>query len=299
MRQVPFESFTYPFFDFNYVVDPSLLAQAFFSVADPSPHGQTGLYVHIPFCDTICDFCPYFKSVSTAARVSEYLDAVIREAQLRGASARCQSLTVNAIYVGGGTPSVLEVEEIKKLITGIRANFHIAPDAEVTFEFEPKSISLVKLQALRELGFTRVSFGVQTFDPKLRSFVNLTATLRQIEQAIEWSVSLFDATNFDLMVGFPGQLEESALRDVEFAARSGIASVSIYPVDYVMTVPKFLDRIARRGYSAPRFNTRTAPHVSSRASRTQEVLRRTKYLLLWKSKRSPMSLYVRHFVRFL
>jgi oxygen-independent coproporphyrinogen-3 oxidase len=243
MRLVPFESFTYPFFDFGYNADHQGLAEAFLAKPDGPQKGMNGLYLHIPFCDTICGFCPFNKSVPNGDRVELYLDALVREIELMSATPRAQSMVFDAVYLGGGTPSILSERQLETLMTAARKRFSIAPDAEISFEFEPKSVTRGKLQTVRDLGATRVSFGVQTFDTEIRRIVNLTATRQQIDQAIDWSTNLFDRTNFDLMVGFPGQELESALLDVDQAVASGIASVSIYPVDYVMTLPKLLERI--------------------------------------------------------
>jgi anaerobilin synthase len=245
MRVIPFESFTYPFFDFNYKADHRAVVAAFYQQPDPESRGLNGLYVHVPFCETLCLFCPFNKSVGTAERVERYVSAIVREAELVGRTARCQSMTFHAVYIGGGTPSVLTIDQIERVFDALRRNFNIATDAEISFEFEPKSVTLDMLHSVKAMGTTRVSFGVQTFDPQMRGSVNLTATPEHLENATRWATDVFDRTNFDLMVGFPGQTEESVLRDVELAAASGISSVSIYPVDYVMTAPILVERIGR------------------------------------------------------
>lgn len=240
---IPFESFSYPFFDFNYQADHAALAAAFHSTEDPIKHGLKGLYVHIPFCDTICSFCPFVKSVGSTERVDAYLAALVIELRTVGATRRIGAWELDTIYIGGGTPSVLNVDQLSALFGAIRANFRIKPDAEISFEFEAKSIDEEKLRVLAQLGVTRVSFGVQTFDPASREMINITASLDQVHAAIADSAKYFANTNLDMMVGFPGQSVEDALKDAALAATSGIGSVSIYPVDYVMTLPAWQDRI--------------------------------------------------------
>ncbi len=240
---IPFESFSYPFFDFSYQPDHAALVAAFHSTEDPVKKGMKGLYVHIPFCDTICSFCPFVKSVGSAERVDAYLDALAAELRTVGAARRLGAWELDAVYIGGGTPSVLSVEQMETLFGSIRANFRIKTDAEISFEFEAKSIDEEKLQVLAQLGVTRVSFGVQTFDPATREMINITASLDHVYAAIAASVKHFANTNLDMMVGFPGQTIDDALKDATLAATSGIGSVSIYPVDYVMTLPAWLDRI--------------------------------------------------------
>jgi coproporphyrinogen III oxidase-like Fe-S oxidoreductase len=245
---LPFESFSYPFFDLNTSADHRALVSAHLATPGspiPGDHtrGLRALYVHIPFCDSLCTFCPFVKSVGTPERITSYLRALHIELQTLGATPRMQAWEIDSVYIGGGTPSVLTSEQIAALMEQIRANFRLAADAEISFEFEVKSVSPEKFAALAELGITRVSFGVQSFDPTIREMVHITATLDQVYNAIGWAGEHFANTNLDMMVGFPGQDHAHARRDARLAAESGIASVSTYPVDYVMTLPGWQDRI--------------------------------------------------------
>lgn len=242
---VPFESFSYPFFDFNFAANHRALVEAFLA-EQPAPEnrgGRKALYVHIPFCDTICSFCPFVKAVGSPERVDAYLAALAVELRTVGATHRIQDWVLDSVYIGGGTPSVLTEEQLAGLFAVIRENFRLAPDAEVSFEFEAKSVTEAKFQTLAELGVTRVSFGVQSFDPSIRDMVGITASLEQVYAAVKYSTKYFGNTNLDMMVGFPGQSSDDAVADALAAANSGIGSVSIYPVDYVMTLPAWQDRI--------------------------------------------------------
>ncbi|MFC7650462.1 coproporphyrinogen-III oxidase family protein [Streptosporangium lutulentum] len=243
-----FESFTYPFFDLGYRVDHPALVSAFLGTGDlaiPGDHtpGNKALYLHIPFCDTICSFCPFVKAKGSLERIAAYLTALTVELRTLGATKRVAEWELDSVYIGGGTPSVLSEEQITALFAAIRANFRIKADAEISFEFEAKSVNEAKFQLLASLGVTRVSFGVQSFDPLTRDQVGITATLDQVHAAVDWSTRYFGNTNLDMMVGFPGQDLDAALLDARLAATSGIGSVSIYPVDYVMTLPGWQDRI--------------------------------------------------------
>ncbi len=240
---LPFESFSYPFFDLNYRADHGALASSFLSTAVDQGPGLKALYVHIPFCDTICTFCPFAKSVGTPERITAYLSALHAEMKTLGATARVGGWELDSVYIGGGTPSVLSEDQLAGLLAVIRGNFRIKPDAEISFEFEAKSMTEAKFRLLSNLGVTRVSFGVQTFDPATRDMVRITATLEQVRACIAWSTRYFTNTNLDMMVGFPGQDRDAALHDARLAGTSGIGSVSIYPVDYVMTLPAWQDRI--------------------------------------------------------
>jgi coproporphyrinogen III oxidase-like Fe-S oxidoreductase len=254
VKPVPFESFTYPFFDFAYRADHAALVQSFLNPTGDLPRnrGRKGMYVHIPFCDTICNFCPFNKSVGTPERIAAYVSALEAELRQVGSARRIQSWAIDSIYVGGGTPSVLETTQMEQLFRAIRQNLRVAPDCEITFEMEAKSVSREKLLCLREQGVTRVSFGLQTFDARIRHFLNLTATPEQLLHTIALFGELFpDGNNLDVIVGLPGQTFEQMVQDLEGVVTSGIGSVSIYPMDYVMTLPFFLNKIRRGVIPAP------------------------------------------------
>jgi len=253
MKSVPFESFSYPFFDFTYKADHAKLVDAFLN---PKPalttsKGLKGLYVHIPFCETICRFCPFVKSVGSEERIAQYISALEIEFRLIGTAERFQSWNIDAIYIGGGTPSVLSNEQFARLFQAIRQNLHLADNCEITVEMEAKSASREKLLCLKELGTTRVSFGLQTFDPIIRPILNLTPTQEQLNETISLFAEIFPDNNMDMIVGLPGQDEDAMLRDMEKAIACGISSISVYPMDYVMTLPSLLDRIRRKEIPAP------------------------------------------------
>jgi len=218
----------------------------------PRNRGRKGLYVHIPFCDTICNFCPFNKSVGTDERIAAYVSALEAELQQVGAARRIASWVIDSIYIGGGTPSVLETAQMERLFRAIRQNLQLSEDVEITFEMEAKSVSREKLLCLRAAGVTRVSFGLQTFDAQIRPFLNLTATQEQVWSTIALFSELFpDKNNLDVIVGLPGQTDETMVADIERVVASGMASVSIYPMDYVMGLPFFLDKIRRGVIPAP------------------------------------------------
>jgi coproporphyrinogen III oxidase-like Fe-S oxidoreductase len=240
-----FESFTFPFFDSAF--QPSMavpLANTFLDGHDDHQgKGSRGLYVHIPFCETICGFCPFVKTVPRPGQIDEYVATLVRECEMILRRTRVQQWMVNSIYFGGGTPSLLTPKQLSSILEAIRSNVRVTDDAEVTLELEPKSIDLVKLKEFRAAGINRVSFGVQSFDSGIRQMMNLTATNQQIMSAVSTCCEVFQNTNFDMIVGFPGQGTEQVDLDMRTAARSGIGSVSMYPFDYVTALPSLLDRI--------------------------------------------------------
>jgi len=251
-NDIVFESFTFPFFDSNYRCNPRALSQVFLDSRDQNfRRGKRGLYVHIPFCETMCSFCPFIKSVPSQDRVYRYLKALHREIELVAATPLAQSWLLDAIYIGGGTPSVLSPDQIFKLIQALIKNFSVADGFEFTVEVEPKSASAEFCHAAASAGANRISFGVQTFNPKFRQFMNLTATLEDISNLAENSRTYFPIANFDMIVGYPGQTHNEVVEDMSLAIALDVGNVSVFPLDYIASTPSFLDRIRRGQIPAP------------------------------------------------
>ena len=132
------------------------------------PRRPLALYVHLPFCKRKCPFCCYFSiSDWDTATLDTYIHCVRKEAQLLSKKAAADRRIVTSLYWGGGTPSLLDAKQINILMLILRDNFSIAPDAELTFEATPESITAGKLSCFRKNGFNRLNIGVQSFDDAL------------------------------------------------------------------------------------------------------------------------------------
>jgi oxygen-independent coproporphyrinogen-3 oxidase len=250
-EDVLLESFTFPFFDANFSINAASMARLFHDQVDPTPRrGKRGLYIHIPFCESICSFCPFIKSVGSEERIASYLDALHREIDVVASTRLLRSWSIDSVYIGGGTPSVLSENQIVSLLNKVRDSFAISTEAEITIEVEPKSASEAFCSAAASAGANRLSFGVQTLNPKLRKMMNLTATLEQIQNLSRVSREMFRAANFDMIVGYPGQTYAEVEADMAHALDLDVGNISVYPLDYLMTLPSFLDRI-RRGDLPP------------------------------------------------
>src|SRR5690606_19120549 len=134
----------------------------------PRPGTPLGVYVHVPFCRKRCRFC-YFKVYTerSSAEVRAYVDGIAREAAMYAGRPFVGERALSYVYVGGGTPSYLSSDQIRALFAGLRASFDWDASAELTYECEPGTVRLPKIEALRELGVTRVSLGVESFDDGL------------------------------------------------------------------------------------------------------------------------------------
>ncbi len=164
------------------------------------------LYFHIPFCDTLCYFCGCNMIVSrNRQKIGSYLDMLIAEMDiLRPLLGSDREVT--QIAWGGGTPTSLEPDEIRRLADATRARFSVSEDAEAGVELDPRELRREHVMALAESGFNRVSMGVQDFDPTVQEAVNRVQPLDVTLQALEWVAEAgITSVNLDLMYGLPHQ----------------------------------------------------------------------------------------------
>ncbi|MBX5438364.1 MAG: oxygen-independent coproporphyrinogen III oxidase, partial [Thermoflavifilum sp.] len=170
------------------------------------PDAQWSLYVHLPFCDTLCYFCGCNMIISHhPGRVQRYLDALHREIALWHAKLPPGHL-VDQMHWGGGTPTHLSPEQLGKLAQAISNHFAFTPQAEISCEIDPRGLSSQHLEALRKAGFNRISMGVQDLHPQVQRAVNRIQPLDLTEKVVEWIRTLgFQSINIDLMYGLPYQ----------------------------------------------------------------------------------------------
>ncbi len=183
------------------------------ALAAPAAGRGLSLYAHIPFCDSLCYYCGC-NMVATRdyEKTRPYLAALERE---MASTARHVDPTrvAHQLHWGGGTPTYLNPDDIRRLMATMKHYFTLAPDAEVSCEVDPRELTRAHLEALRESGFNRVSFGVQDMDPAVQQAVNRIQSAELIRQVMDWSRELgFSSINLDLIVGLPKQTVESFRR---------------------------------------------------------------------------------------
>ena len=171
---------------------------------------ELSLYVHLPYCDTLCYFCGCNMIVSNnRKRIHSYEEYVKREIDLLKATLNNEREVVQ-LHWGGGTPTHLSPQEIYDLGNYIRSNFNFADDAEVSCEIDPRGMTKEHVSALKESGFNRVSMGVQDFNPATQKAVNRIQPVDITTQVIDWARELgFISVNIDLMYGLPLQTPET------------------------------------------------------------------------------------------
>lgn len=188
------------------------------------------VYIHIPFCDSLCDFCIYNRMQVNAnhAIVERYVKALIKEIELYAAKPCMKKQKIGAVFFGGGTPSVLSEEQFKRIFTALRAGFD-CNGCEITVECNPGSATRSKLQTLKSLGVTRISTGAQTFEDGARKQLNMRFTGKEIENWLCDAKQLgFKNVSVDLMFGLPGVGREKFLCDLEKAVCLGMNHISTY-----------------------------------------------------------------------
>ncbi len=197
-----------------------------------------GLYIHIPFCLKKCAYCDFY-SITEAALRPPFVAALIKEIGLRRDS---QSIC-DTLYFGGGTPSLLEVGEVERVLGAVGENFKLTRDAEITLEANPATISASKLTHLRGLGINRINIGIQSFkDPHL-VLLGRRHNARDAHDCLAAARSAgFVNLGLDLIYGLPGQSEAQWAEDLEAALSYAPEHISCYMLTYEAGTPLFCKR---------------------------------------------------------
>jgi len=192
-----------------------------------------GLYLHIPFCRKRCHFC-YFRVYTdkNAEDVAQYLDVLVREWELYAGQPAIAGRPLNFVYFGGGTPSFLSTQQLQSLVTRLSATAPWSGAEEITFECEPGTLTERKLTAIREMGVTRLSLGVENFDDRILELNGRAHRSPEIGQAYRQARSLaFPQINIDLIAGMLGETEENWRACVQKTLDLEPDSVTIYQME--------------------------------------------------------------------
>ncbi len=208
-----------------------------------------GLYLHVPFCSAICNYCNFNRGVYDEALKRRYVDALAREI---GRGARGARPAADTIYFGGGTPSLLDPDEIATLMAACREHFDVAADAEVTMEANPETVTTARLAGYRAAGVNRLSFGVQSFrDDELKRLSRLHGAARARAALGEARDAGFDNVSLDLMMWLPGQQVADWLSSVDEAIALGPEHLSLYLLEIYPNAPLKEEMARARWSQAP------------------------------------------------
>ena len=205
---------------------------------------RAGVYVHVPFCSAICNYCNFNRGLYDADLKTRYVDALLREA-----GTAPPGLPADTIFFGGGTPSLLEPDEIASIIGAVRASVDLDAGAEITLETNPETVDRQKLERFRDAGVNRLSFGVQSFqDGELKRLGRIHSAERARSAVREARAAGFDNVSLDLMMWLPSQTVHSWLANVDELIAAGPDHASLYLLELYPNAPLKED-MARAGWS--------------------------------------------------
>ncbi|MGI5322150.1 radical SAM family heme chaperone HemW [Actinomadura nitritigenes] len=190
-------------------------------------------YVHVPFCVTRCGYCDFNTYTATelgpGASRDSYADTAVAEVRMARRVLGDADLPVQTVFVGGGTPTLLAPDDLGRVLAAIDAEFGLAPGAEVTTEANPESVDESYVAKLREVGFTRVSYGMQSAREHVLAVLERTHTPGRVPQVVEWTRKAgFEHINLDLIYGTPGETDDDWRASLEAALACEPDHVSAY-----------------------------------------------------------------------
>ncbi|QTA92682.1 radical SAM family heme chaperone HemW [Desulfonema magnum] len=215
-----------------------------------------GLYVHIPFCIRKCPYCDFY-SITDLSFKHAFINALMREMQMEAGFFQKTRFFFDTLYIGGGTPSVFDAEDIGQIIETARNAFPILPDAEITIEVNPGTVTPEKLRGYYRAGVSRINIGVQSFQEENLRFLGRIHSAEEAHLAIQWARKAgFDNIGLDFIYGLPGQTELSWIPDLERAVESEPAHLSCYMLTYEEGTA--MDKDRRKGCFVPLSEGRVA-----------------------------------------
>ena len=184
------------------------------------------IYIHIPFCRAKCKYCAFNSIVAQNELIDEYVDVLCNEIE-----SSSQNQTIDTIYLGGGTPSILTISQLSKIFDILHKNYDLSHCREFTIEANPGTINKYYLNDLRKLGINRLSLGVQSFDDKLLRTLGRIHNSEEAIKTVKTSVSIFDNVSIDLMYDLPGQTAEILQNTLAITMSLKVQHISIYGLE--------------------------------------------------------------------
>lgn len=206
---------------------PFIFTSKYENIIDYDNEVNLGLYVHIPFCKQICSFCPYCKMKYNETSAKLYVDALLKEIDL--VTLNHPKKEVTSLYFGGGTPSLV-IDDLERIITKLKEHFLILGD--IGIELHPRDINTKLLQKLKDIGFTMISIGIQSFDLNCLESLgrNKDETLKIHQEVFESLKNVsFKVVDMDLIFAVPKQTKETLKNDIDIAFSTGATQISTYP----------------------------------------------------------------------
>lgn len=214
------------------------------TAAEVTAREPLNIYVHIPFCAQQCSYC-YYRVVTGAnrAEMNRYADAICKELEMSVKLHNLQDRPIRSIYFGGGTPTMLQREQLERITQAVKDNFTHVEDAEFTIEGEPVSMTEKKAEAFRGLPIpvTRISMGVQSLDDNVVQHTQRKDTVEKVIKAIKIAMAVVPNVNIDLMSGLAGDTLPTWKNSVEKALETGVTSITVYKTEVYANSQYFRD----------------------------------------------------------
>lgn len=195
----------------------------------PNPQTITGLYVHLPFCRKRCPYCAFNTYDEGFELIPRWVEGILRELELRLATWPCAPVRLSTLYFGGGTPSLLEPDQVETVIAGVRDRTRFDDGAEVTLEVNPGTVDPDRLRAYRDVGVNRVTVGCQSFSDSLLRTLGRDHDSATTRRCLRWIREVgFTNLNVDLMFALPGQDLDQWSADLDAALSFAPEHLSLY-----------------------------------------------------------------------
>lgn len=233
-----------------------------------------GLYIHIPFCKSKCEYCDFCSFVpSNQGVIEHYVDALIL--QMEDWSSRCRNYEIDSVYFGGGTPTYLDMKHFTRIMDALYANFHVVRGAEISIECNPATVDLKYLKALRRNHVNRISIGVQSANPDELKALGRIHTYEDFVRTFEDARKAgFENISVDLMYGIPRQTEESFGKTVSTIASLEPEHLSLYALKIEENTPfaRKRDKLALPGEDAEyNMYTRAVEYLKTKGYERYEI----------------------------
>jgi len=194
---------------------------------------RIGLYIHIPFCERLCFFCPYTKYLSKKQKIIQYVSALKKEIKFISSQNALSNYAVSSVFFGGGTPSFLSAKQLTEILSFCRNHFVFLEGIQVTVEANPSSVDEQKLKQLKKAGFNRISFGIQSFNDKLLKKLGTAHDSVKAVNAVNLAKNYFNSINLDLMYALPEQTLSDWQTDLIKATKLKVSHLTTYALDVV------------------------------------------------------------------
>lgn len=246
--EVPYYNYFYP------LQHTSEQDRISFSPRDMIHNGVKGVYVHFPFCSSLCSFCPYIRThIHDTDLRNRYVQYLIREIKSYQFDEKPE---IQCIFFGGGSPSLLSPNNFAEIMEAIKAVFHISSGCEITVEANAMSLKPELCSAFRDYNVSKVRIGVQSFHPRSRELYQLKATVNDIVYSTKLAHDYGLQVSFDLLFGHHGQTLETFLMDIEKANRLNPDTIEIYPINLLAVPDRYWNSVLSLGLEGLSAQTR-------------------------------------------